>query len=176
MNPPSSPRAADRWILLLAQGFGSGRARRAPGTWGSLVGLAWLATLLAPGNTWVFAAGNLAAIAAAVWSAGRAERLLGVQDPGSVVIDEIVAVPLCFVVPLVSLATGTPGGFPDLARFLHATPAWLVPAGFGLFRLFDIWKPWPVRQSQRLSGGWGIVADDLLAAAWVNLAFLPLAA
>ena len=49
-----------------------------------------------------------------------------------------------------------------------------MPGVFGLFRLFDIWKPWPVRHSQRLPGGWGVVADDLLAAVWVNLVLLPI--
>jgi phosphatidylglycerophosphatase A len=173
-GPSASPRTpGNRWVLLLAEGLGSGRLRPAPGTWGSLVGLIWFAVLLAPGHPGPFFAGALLGIPVAVWSAGRAEHLLGRPDPGSVVVDEIVAVPLCFVAPLAAVWAGPGGVFPDLERFLRVYPFWLVPGVFGLFRLFDIWKPWPVRQSQRWPGGRGIVADDLLAAVWVNLVLLP---
>lgn len=163
----------NRWILLLAEGLGSGRLRPAPGTWGSLAGVAWPALLLLPGSLPLFVVGTLAGIFAAVPTCSRAEQLLGRHDPGSVVLDEIVALPLCLVAPLAAQSIGPAGHFPDLAGFVGAHPWWFLPAIFAAFRAFDIAKPWPVRVSQRLPGGWGIVADDLLAAGWVNLVTLP---
>lgn len=171
--PPPARTAPDRIALVLAQGFGSGLAPVAPGTFGSAVGIAWFLLLLLPGSPWFFVLGIAASIPVSVWACGRAEILLGRHDPGSVVLDEIVAVPLCFALPLLAL----PGpDFPTAAAVFGGFPAWFIPAGFLAFRLFDIWKPWPVRQIQRLPGGWGIVADDLLAAVWVNVVFLPLLA
>lgn len=164
--------APDSLVLLLAQGLGSGRSPRAPGTAGSLLGVAWFLLLLAPGNPWVFGLGLALSTALAVPLCARAELLLGQHDPGSVVLDEIVAIPLCFVALLLSLAVRL-GDFPNTAQFLAQTPTWTLPLGFALFRGFDIWKPWPVRQSQKLPGGWGVVTDDLLAALWVNVVCLP---
>lgn len=161
----------NRALLLLAQGFGSGRCRPGPGTWGSLVGLGWTWLLLLPGCAVCFYAGALVAAAAAVWVCGVAERLLRQHDPGSVVLDEIVAIPCCFIGVLAvrTWRSGFPGG--EFLSDFH--PGWLVPAVFVLFRIFDIAKPWPVRQVQCLPRGWGIVADDLVAAVWVNAVLLP---
>lgn len=153
-------------VLWLAEGCGSGRLRPAPGTWGSIVGAGWFLLVLVPGSALVFGLGTVVAALLAVWLCGEAERILGRHDPGSVVLDEIVAIPVCFV-PLLVAQWHRTGSFPDAAHFLRAWPWWTVPAGFALFRLFDIWKPWPVRQVQRLPGGWGVVVDDLLAAGWV---------
>jgi phosphatidylglycerophosphatase A len=128
----------ERLIKLLATGFGAGYAPMAPGTVGSVVGVAlwWIA----PQGDWiVFSASCLVA----VWCAGEAARLFQHPDPACVVIDEIVAVPVA----------------------LAGVHGWWLALAFGLFRLFDVWKPWPIRQSQKLPGGWGIVVDDLLAAA-----------
>lgn len=160
-------------MLWLAEGLGSGRLPGAPGTWGSILGIAWFLLLLIPGHPAVFLAGTLLAIGLAVPLCTAAETLLGRHDPGSVVLDEIVALPLCFLPCLVSQWLGQ-GRFPDLPAFLRAWPAWLLPAGFAAFRLFDIWKPWPVRQIQNLPRGWGVVADDLLAALWVAVVSLLL--
>ena len=169
-NPVPAPSApADRLALLLARGFGSGLAPKGPGTVGSLVGLLWLALLLAPGETWFFDLGLVASVILAVWACGRAETLLGQHDPGCIVLDEIVAVPLCFLVPLHLVALGLHSHFPNTREFLEDFPVWFAALGFIAFRVFDIWKPWPVRQVQKLPGGWGIVADDLLAAGWVNV-------
>ena len=72
------------------------------------------------------------------------------RDPGEVILDEFVAIPLCFL------------GWPLL---VGPVPAWAVfISGFALFRLFDIWKPFGIRRLQDLPGGWGVVADDLAAA------------
>jgi phosphatidylglycerophosphatase A len=158
-------------VVWVAQGFGSGRLKPAPGTWGSVVGLLWFAGLVATGSLWAFFGGILLSIPPCVWLCGLAEKALGEQDPGSVVLDEIIAVPLCFAAWVVSQVHVT-GQMPEVSYFFSGNN-WLgVGAIFAAFRLFDIWKPWPVKQSQALSGGWGVTVDDLLAALYVNLVSL----
>lgn len=160
---PSDQREPVDWfdfVLLVATCGGVGRVPRAPGTFGSLVGLplslatgavaTWLAARLGGGLP--ATAGIEAALIAALFLAGipictRAARLLGGKDPGPVVLDEACAVPLVLLV------------VPPAAR----GPAALA-AAFVLFRLFDILKPPPVRQLERLPGGLGIMADDQGAA------------
>ena len=83
-------------LLWLAQGFGSGRAPFAPGTFGSIVGVLWFLLLVAAGNVWIFSLGILAGLAASVWLCGEGEKILRQKDPGSVVMDEIAAIPICF--------------------------------------------------------------------------------
>jgi phosphatidylglycerophosphatase A len=157
--------------LWIARGFGVGRIPVAPGTWGSAVGLLWFFLLLAPGSLVLFLLGATAGVAASVWLCGRAEHVLAEKDPPSVVLDEIVAMPVCFVAWLVILMTRQ-GSMPAPRDFL-SSQAWLLTIGvFLTFRLFDVVKPWPVRQSQRLPGGWGITVDDLLAALYVNVVVL----
>lgn len=154
-------------LLWIAQGFGIGRIPVAPGTFGSLIGLLWFALLLQPGSFGLFLAGAIFGLALSVWLCGAGEKLLNQKDPGSVVLDEIAAVPVCFIgwIAVVLQRTGSlpaPGYF-----FSHQT--WLPTLGvFAAFRLFDVVKPWPVRQSQSLHGGWGITVDDALAAVYVN--------
>ena len=132
----------DRLVKLLATGFGAGYVPKFPGTAGSVLGVGvWLLIQLA-GNSWawlVFTAGILPVI----WIAGAAERLFDRHDPQCVVIDEIVGM--------------------TMALAGIAPVWWLVLTSFAAFRLFDIWKPFPIRQLQKLPGGWGIVADDILA-------------
>lgn len=154
-------------MVFVAEGFGSGRLRPGPGTWGSVVGVAWFLLLLVPASPWAFAVGGLAGIGLAVWVCGEAERRLNRHDPGSVVLDEIVAIPLCFLPQVILPLLADRGGFPGCETFLRAWPWWWVPAGFAAFRVFDIFKPWPIRALQRLPGGWGVVADDVVAALWV---------
>jgi phosphatidylglycerophosphatase A len=134
--------------MAIATSLGVGYVPIAPGTFGSLAGLVvwWLvpqtlgAQLLA--IVLVFAAG--------AWSATIAERQLGGTDPGPVVIDEVVGI-------LITMA-GVGGG-------------WLaIVAGFFLFRLFDIIKPYPANRFERLHGGVGIMADDAMAAVYANIA------
>jgi phosphatidylglycerophosphatase A len=92
-------------------------------------------------------------------------------DPGSIVFDEIAAIPLCFV-SWVLIMFARNGSFPAPSYFISSR-CWLVALGvFLLFRIFDVWKPWPVRQSQHFPGGWGVTADDALAAVYVNLVVL----
>ena len=163
---------AERWKLWLAQGLGTGRAPVAPGTVGSLLGVVWTACLLAPGSPAVYLAGTLLGCAASVWLCGEAERILGKQDPGSVVLDEIIALPVCFLGWLV-IETLEHGALPHPVALVRAPGGWVTLGVFAAFRLFDVWKPWPVRQSQALPGGWGVTADDLLAAVYVNLVTVP---
>ena len=158
-------------LLWVAQGFGSGRIPVAPGTFGSLVGLLWFAALLKAGNFSALLAGILAGLALSVWLCGLGENLLKQTDPGSIVLDEITAVPICFL-PWVISQWQRNGVMPAPEFFFTARTWQLTVIIFALFRLFDVWKPWPVRQSQRLPGGWGVTVDDVLAAVYVALVSL----
>jgi phosphatidylglycerophosphatase A len=157
--------------LWIAQGFGVGRIPVGPGTFGSVLGVVWFGLLLMTGNLWLFIAGTIAAIALSVWLCGAAEKTLGQTDPGSVVLDEIAAMPVCFCGWVAVLMWKT-GGMPGWADFFSAR-TWLLTLGvFAAFRFFDVAKPWPVYQSQSLPGGWGVTIDDVLAAVYVNLVVL----
>lgn len=157
-----------RLILFVAQGFGAGHIPVAPGTFGTLPGLLWFLLLLLPGNFWMFIGGILAGLALSVWLCGEAEKILQRNDPPSVVLDEITAMPVCFV-PWVLSAWLQTGQMPEPASFFTAKTWWITAALFALFRVFDILKPPPIRQSQRLPGGWGVTVDDVLAAVCVAL-------
>jgi phosphatidylglycerophosphatase A len=131
-------------VLLLAFGFGTGLAPRAPGTVGSLLGipLAWV-TLAMQLHLQLILAAVLFAVG--IWICGEAGKRLQVHDHPGIVWDEIVAMYLVLLALPVSVLFWT--------------------AGYLLFRLFDIWKPWPIRDlDHRLGGGLGTMLDDLLAA------------
>ena len=131
-------------IMLLAFGFGTGLSPKAPGTAGSLLGLplAW-ATLTLPSSLQLLI--GLAVFLVGIWLCGEAAERAAVHDHPGIVWDEIAALYLLL------LAVPPSIGF------------WA--AAFVLFRLFDIWKPWPIRDlDHRLGGGLGIMLDDLLAA------------
>ena len=155
------------FLLWLAQGFGVGRIPFAPGTFGSVVGLGWFALLLAAGNFWILLGGTVLGLAASVWLCGAGERILKQTDPGSVVMDEIAAIPVCFAGWVITRHAHN-GVLPTVEYFFSEKTLWLTLGVFVLFRLFDVWKPWPVRQSQKLPGGWGVTTDDFLAALYVN--------
>ncbi|HRI16571.1 MAG TPA: phosphatidylglycerophosphatase A [Verrucomicrobiota bacterium] len=161
---PSQPRGiGDRLVVFVAQGFGSGLLPLGPGTWGSGIGVLWLITLLSSGSGWVFVAANVIAVLGAVALCTRAETLLGSHDPPSVVMDEIVAVPLTFLGTLLAIGVWPVG----LAGQPFKVVAVFWPellTGFMAFRVFDIWKPGPIRRVQSLPRGWGVVADDIFAA------------
>ena len=154
-------------ILLTAQGFGLGRVPYGPGTFGSMGGLIWLGLMLIPRSGWLFVLGSMVGILFSVWICGRGEKILGQKDPGSIVMDEIIAVPLCFIFWIWLVAHRT-GSIPNSAYFF-VTHWPLTLAVLALFRLFDITKPWPVSKSQELPGGWGVTMDDVLAAGYVNI-------
>lgn len=155
-SPPLRPDAAFLFshpAHFIALGLGSGLAKRAPGTWGTLaalplyallnLGLApqWIAMLCIP----VFILG--------AWAAGKTCADLGVEDYGGVVVDEIVAMWLVLAV--------APATF------------WGWFSAFVLFRVFDIAKPWPIAWlDARVPGGFGVMLDDLFAAFYSVLVLL----
>jgi phosphatidylglycerophosphatase A len=171
VQPDENAARRDELSLWLAQGFDIGRIPVAPGTFGSLLGVLWFAFLLVPGSLVLFVLGTIIGLAASVKYCGEAERILGEQDPGSVVLDEIAAIPICFA-PWVLIEWWRLGAMPGTEVFLAGNGWWKTLGVYVMFRVFDIWKPWPVRQSQNLPGGWGVTADDVLAAMYVALVSL----
>jgi phosphatidylglycerophosphatase A len=164
----------DTFYLWIAQGFGVGRIPIMPGTFGSLVGLLWVAILLQTGHLWSYLLGTALGFFVSVWLCGKGEKLLGQTDPGSVVLDEITALPVCFLsLALVPLFRN--GAWPSPESFFTGKGWWMTGTVFLLFRVFDILKPWPVRGSQKLPGGWGVTVDDFLAGIYVALLTLPAA-
>ena len=141
-------RANDFLARVLATAFGSGYAPIAPGTAGSAVGLLLFWPLAPLAWPWQLAACVLVFFVG-VAAGGRVARNLGVEDPGLVVIDEVA------------------GQWITLTA-LPFTPA-VALAGFLLFRLMDVVKPWPARDLERLPGGWGIMADDAAAGLYAQL-------
>lgn len=135
-------------------GAGLGALRPGPGTWGSAGGLIIALALAASHSPALWLGAALFLTALAIPLCGRAEQILGETDPGCVVLDEIVAMVWAY------LPAAWPG---PLACPARSWVSWA--AGFAGFRLLDIFKPPPIRQLQSLPGGWGIVADDLAAAA-----------
>lgn len=168
-RPPNNAVAG--FLLWVAQGFGSGRIPWAPGTFGSLVGLVWFAALLAGGSYWLYLAGCVVGIVVSVQLCGAAEKILDEKDPSSVVLDEIIAIPICFL-SWVSFLYFSTGFLPDPQYFFSRQTWPITMAVYVLFRLFDIAKPWPVKQSQSLPGGWGVTIDDVLAAVYVNVVLI----
>jgi phosphatidylglycerophosphatase A len=163
----------DTFYLWIAQGFGVGRIPIMPGTFGSLVGLLWFALLLKTGNIWFYLLGTAFGFGLSVWLCEKGEKLLGQTDPGSVVLDEITAIPVCFLTLIVA-ALFKGGPMPSPEFFFTGQGWWITGVVFVLFRVFDILKPWPVRGSQKLPGGWGVTVDDFLAGIYAALTTLPI--
>lgn len=161
------------FLLWLAQGFGIGRIPVAPGTFGSVVGLGWFALLLLTGNLWVFVVGCIIGVGLSVWLCGVGEKVLNAKDPGSVVFDEIAAIPVCFI-GWIAIQLYKSGSFPTPVLFFSKANWLMTLSVFVAFRFFDVVKPWPVRQSQSLPGGWGVTIDDFLAAVYVNAVVLAI--
>ncbi len=153
---------AERLILCVAEGFGSGRAPIAPGTFGTLVGFFWVYFLLLPGSLLLYCVGLLLGFFAAVWLGGRGEQILARKDPGSIVIDEIAALPLAFSGAL--FVHGKSAALLPLAGYFHGKGLLVMLVAFLGFRFFDVAKPGIIGRSQNLPGGWGLVVDDFLAA------------
>lgn len=168
---PAASRS-DALVLWLAQGFGVGRIPLAPGTFGSVVGVVWMLALLATRSGWWYAVGSVAGVVLSVGLCTAAERLLGARDPGSVVLDEIAAVPLCFA-GWIGYRLWQTNAMPPLEVLVSGRGWLLLLGGLAAFRLFDILKPWPVRQSQTLPRGWGVTIDDVLAAVYANVVWIP---
>lgn len=140
---------------FIALGFGSGLAPKAPGTFGTLAALPLYALMLWFMPPILIVALCVPVFVLGVWTAQRTCHDLGVHDHGSIVIDEIVAMWLVLAVAPATLV------------------GWSV--AFGLFRLFDILKPWPINWlDARVPGGFGVMLDDLLAALYAILVLILL--
>jgi phosphatidylglycerophosphatase A len=167
------PKGLIDYISLAVTTFGVGYLPLAPGTWGSMVGVAiyvWIswafveASLTGVGYISEFGwpayeawAHSLILVAfllftlLGVWASGRATELLGDLDPSQAVVDEVIGQLIVFL--FVPFGIGWP----------------FIIAGFLLFRLFDIWKPYPIDYLQVLPGGIGVCADDILAGVYAGI-------
>ena len=152
----------DQCAVFVAEGFGIGRIPFAPGTFGTALGLAWIYLLLLPRNVFFFAGGIVAGFFLAVWIGSWAEKVLDRKDPGSIVIDEIAALPLAFL-PAVLLTSAGVNTLPA-SEYFFGKMLVLPLLAFILFRIFDIWKPLGIARVQSIGGGLGLVLDDFLAA------------
>lgn len=142
----------NRVSLAIATWFGCGYFPWGPGTIGSLAALA-IAILLhvyVGSGRGTFLILIVVLLGPGIWAASRTARIVEREDPGLVVVDEVLG---------------------QWVTLLGATvlewKSWI--AAFVLFRLFDIWKPWPVRRFERLPEGWGIVSDDVAAGIYAAL-------
>lgn len=151
LSQPSWPRVLSSQVVIAGATLGPlGRKLPAPGTWGSLAGLLYFAVFFQRASIGAILIATAIAAYIAVGFCGEAEVRLRKKDPGEIILDEVVAIPLCFL------------GWRTLPTTL---PTWMILlAGFALFRLFDIAKPVGIARLQRLPAGWGVVADDLAAA------------
>jgi phosphatidylglycerophosphatase A len=139
-----SPRLLRNPVHLLSLGFGSGLSPFAPGTCGTLAAIP-LYLLLTQLSLWYYLTAVAVAFAIGVYLCGYTSKALGEHDHGGIVWDEFV-------------------GFWITMIAVPATWQWIL-AGFVLFRLFDIVKPWPVKiADEKMKGGFGIMFDDVLAA------------
>jgi phosphatidylglycerophosphatase A len=199
--------------LAIATACGVGYIPKAPGTFGSLVGiLTAMATalfflrphslrdllstrrlteatlmdhnFLVPGAEIHNAALVLPVISAillvfflsfvGVWSAGKAATFAGVHDPQHVVIDEVAGQHITLILPLVPIAVPNLAAHMDFSTYAIFSALSMLNwkyllAGFLLFRFFDIWKPYPIRNLEKWHGGWGIMADDWLAGVYAAI-------
>lgn len=128
---------------FFAFGFGSGLAPYASGTFGTLPALV-ICALLGGLNPLAYIALIVVAFVAGVWCCNEATSYLGTHDHGAIVWDEIVGMMITMIAVPISLGT--------------------LLIGFFLFRLFDVWKPWPIRwMDENIDGGLGIMIDDVFA-------------
>ncbi len=150
-NDQKNPSLPRRMAVFVATGAGVGFSPWAPGTFGTLWGfpVAWAIGTLP--SLWAQALAILALFFIGLPMCSAATSVLGRgKDPGAIVWDEIIAVPIVFF--------GTPIDW------------FTIVVGFGLFRLFDVTKPWPARNAEKLPDGWGVMTDDVVAGIYANLA------
>ena len=151
---PKRTRSAVDYLALAIATWGVGYLPLMPGTFGSLVGLGIF--LLLGSLLWQIIA-VVVITWAGIWAASRTERILRLKDPGKVVVDEVAGQMIALL---------------PLSMFAVSSRGFWIMVSFTLFRLFDIFKPYPARKFEGLHGGLGIMADDLVA---VVYAFLVLA-
>jgi len=151
LSPPAWPRVLPTGFVLALATLGPlGRRLPAPGTWGSLAGLLYFVVFFAQAPIGAVIGASIVGLYLAVGICGEAEVRLRKSDPGEVILDEVIVMPLCFL------------GWRTLPGI---APTWVfLLLGFGLFRFFDILKPLGIARLQSLPGGWGVVADDAAAA------------
>lgn len=135
--------------MLAATGLYSGYSPFASGTAGSIIAIpVCVIMMLMP--SWLGAISLTSLIVFALWACDKAADIIGEEDPGCIVLDEIAG-----------MAVTLSGVNPDIKNII---------AGFILFRIFDILKPWPVKNLEKLfKGGTGIVADDLAAGVYASI-------
>jgi len=182
---PVETKTTPGFAIAIATALGLGYLPKAPGTWGSLGGLALVTATAVYAATLPFGDYRrdyepfvhlgvfLVTCVIGLWSAGRAAKYWGDKDPQSVVIDEISGQYLAIMV-----GCGLPYWIsPRVFQFSslgnitwHSALDWkYLLLGFILFRAFDIWKPFPARQVEALPGGWGIMADDWVAGTYAAI-------
>jgi len=143
------------WII--ATWFGSGLLPKAPGTWGSLAAIpfAYLFSIYTCPYAQLF--GITALFFIGICVSDKIEESAQIKDPGFIVVDEVVGqwmalLPLPFLYTIID----------NNSFYLYSVP--IAVAGFLVFRLFDIWKPWPVNYADKnIPGGYGIMFDDVIA-------------
>jgi phosphatidylglycerophosphatase A len=138
------PGILDRAAILIATGLGAGFAPRAPGTAGAAVGVAMYLALEGLQAGAYYPHAIVVFLIVGTWAAGRVERFWG-HDAQRIVIDEVAGQMIVF-----ALAAGR-----------YRLSIYGVVVGFVLFRVFDIWKPFPLRRLEKLKSGFGVMADDV---------------
>ena len=146
----SARRPMQSVATLLASGFGSGFAPIAPGTWGSAMGLLLACPWWGTSSVGLQVAAAAIVLMVGTWAGEDVASRLGDKDPSLVVIDEIAGMWVTLIA-------------------LPWNPVTVV-TGFFMFRLFDVFKPYPARDLERVPGGWGIMLDDIVAGIYANLA------
>ncbi len=149
-TPVRMPNVFGDPVHFLAFGFGSGLAPKAPGTWGTVAAIPPY-LLFADAPLWFYVGMIVFGFAAGIAICDITSKYMGVHDHGGIVWDEIIGYWITM-----------------LAAPVEWT--WII-AGFLLFRLFDIWKPWPIRVADaKVHGGLGIMIDDVIAGVYALLA------
>ena len=139
-------------VHLLAFGFGSGLAPKAPGTFGTMVAIP-IYLVMQPLSYWLYLLLVVLGFIVGIWICDQASKDLGVHDHGGIVWDEII-------------------GYLIAMSFVPASLWWIL-IGFVLFRLFDILKPWPISWlDKQVEGGFGIMLDDLVAGLYAGVVML----
>ncbi len=141
-------RVPDALILFIAEGAYSGKSPVAPGTAGTLAAVLLYLGLRDTGS-FLYIVITVLVCVGGTWAAGRAEEILGCKDCPSIVVDEIAG----YLISMFMVPAGW--GF--------------IAAGFFLFRLFDITKPWPLYGLQKINGGFGVMLDDIGAGVYTNI-------
>ena len=170
----NQPKSALDYLALILSTVGVGYIPLAPGTWGSAVGILifvgtreieneivgeWLLRGISPNLVWAWVHSTNAVLlfllcCVGIWAATRSSMLLEVKDPQKVVVDEVMGQLITFL-------------------FVPFAISWkYILEGFLLFRLFDIWKPYPIDLLQALPGGLGICSDDILAGVYAGICLM----